>query len=345
MTEKKFLTSVADAYIYDSSDNLLATGKTLLDSSIEVTLSNKEVRGGRGNQLQYNYFQTAAMNITINDTQWNLAFIALNGGVDVVTGTNIYAEETVTLTSGGAGVVVGTPIAIQGTTIYGWVTLENGNVERVTFSGKNFTASGGTSGDVVCVRYFNTNSAARSVTINANIIPKIARIVLDAQLASSDVSTNVIGKVEIIIPKAQISGAFSIAMTPDGVASTPLKASALAYSQTSTASCSNVPVYAEIIETIDSAHWYDNLIGIAIAGGDFALGVAATKTIRVYAVPVTGAAFPAPVADLTFSSSDTGKATIDSAGLVTGVAAGTTTIKATITAAPSYDSNLICTVS
>ena len=47
MATRKFLTSVADVYAYDSSDNILFTGKTLLDSSIEVSLGNAPVRGGR----------------------------------------------------------------------------------------------------------------------------------------------------------------------------------------------------------------------------------------------------------------------------------------------------------
>ena len=47
---KKFLVSTADVYGYDSNDNLLFVGKTLLDSSIETTLSNTDVRAGKGNQ-------------------------------------------------------------------------------------------------------------------------------------------------------------------------------------------------------------------------------------------------------------------------------------------------------
>ena len=47
MAIKKFLTSVADCYFYDESDNLLAYGKTLLDSSLDVKLASTEVRVGR----------------------------------------------------------------------------------------------------------------------------------------------------------------------------------------------------------------------------------------------------------------------------------------------------------
>ena len=80
---KKFLVSTADVYGYNSNDNLLFVGKTLLDSSIETTLSNTDVRAGQGNQLQYIYYHTAEMNITINDAQFSLEFLALNVGSSV----------------------------------------------------------------------------------------------------------------------------------------------------------------------------------------------------------------------------------------------------------------------
>lgn len=344
MTQKKFLVSVADVFGYDENDNLLFAGKTLLDTSIETALSNTDVRGGRGNQLLYVYYQGADMTFTISDAQWNLDFVAATVGEDVATGTNIYTEETVTLAGGGAGTVVGTPIAIQGTALYGWVTLESGVVEKVTFTGKNFTASGGTSGDVVCVRYFAANAAARSLTIPANIIPSIVRLVMEAQLNSSDASTNRIGIVQVIVPKCTLTGNFSIALTPDGVASTPLSGRALAYTPSTSTGCTAEPILAEIVEILDSANWWDSVIALAITGGDFSLVHPTTRQLSIRAIPSTGAAFTPPMADLTFASGTVGTATIDAAGLITTVGAGTSTIKVSITAAPTIDANLILTV-
>jgi len=143
---------VYTVYGYDENDVLLFTAKTLLDSSIEVTLGNTEVRGGRGNQLLYVYYHSNAMNITLNDTQWNLNFLGSTVGQSAVTGNNEYVEETITLGASGAGTVLGTPLAIQGTALYGWVTQLDGTIERVTFTGSSFASSTGTSGDVVCVR-------------------------------------------------------------------------------------------------------------------------------------------------------------------------------------------------
>lgn len=346
MATKKFMTSVADVYGYDESDNLLFTSKTLLDSSMEVTLGSSEVRGGRGNQLLYTYFHTGAMNVTLNDTQFNLQMLGATVGQSVVTGNDVYTEETVTLGSGGAGTVTRTPLAIQGSTIYGWVSLPNGTTERVTFTGSNFTASGGASGNVVCVRYYAADAASRSVTVPANAIPKIVRLVMEAQLNSSDVGTNKIGTVQIIVPKFSLSGAFTLSMTSDGVSQTPLSGMAFAYSDTESAACTSAPVYAKIIEILDSTNWYDNVVALAIEGGDFSLVHPATRTLVVYAIPNNGdAPFIPPVADLTFTSGTTGTATIGTnTGLVTTVAAGTSLLKAVITAKNTVEASCTLTV-
>jgi len=342
---KKFLTSVADVYAYDEDDNLLFQGKTLLDSSIETSLSNSEIRGGRGNQLQGIYYHTATMNVNITDAQWNLDFLANTVGDSIATGNNVYAEETVTLGVAGAGTVTGTPLAIQGAVLYGWIKHDGVDViERVTFTGQAFTSSVGAENDIVCIRFYELNSAARSVNINANVIPANVRLVLEAQLNSSDASTNVIGSIQIIVPKASLSGSFTISMTPDGVASTPISAMALASEALATGACSDVPVYAKIIEIITNANWYDNVVALAIEGGDFSLASGESKLLVVYAVPSTGAPFIPPVADLTFASDSPADATVSVAGLVEWVqAAGTPVIKASITANTDIDANVIVT--
>jgi hypothetical protein len=340
---KKFLVSTADVYGYDANQDLVVIGKTLLDSSIETTLANKDVRAGRGNQLQYIYYHTAEMNIKISDAQWNLDFLAKQVGQDVETGANIYTEETVTLTAGGNGSVVGTPLAVSGSTVYGWATLSDGSVQKVTFTGQAFVISGGAENDIVCVRYYAANSAARSLTIPSNFVPGILNLVLVAQLASSDSSTNIIGEVQIEVPKASLTGAFSISLTPDGVASTPLSVRALASEETF-AGCATDSIYAKINEILYNTNWYDNVIALSIEGGDFSLAALATKTLVVRAIPLSGSAFIPPVADLTFSSATAGTATISSAGVVTGVAAGTSLLKATITAKTSIDANVVVTV-
>ena len=341
---KKFLVSTADVYGYDSNDNLLFVGKTLLDSSIETTLSNTDVRAGKGNQLQYIYYHTAEMNITINEAQFSLEFLALNTGSSIETGADIWTEESVAVTNGAGVVTKGTPLAIQTQTIYGWVTKEDGTVERVAFTGANFTLADSSYNGTVCVRYYTNDAAARKVTVYADMLPSTIRLVMVGTLASSDSTTNQIGTVQIEVPRASMTGAFTLSMTPDAVAQTPLSVRALASTETAGGCDGNRPIYATITEKINGAKWYDNVIALAIKGGDFDLKSGDSKTLQVYAIKNDGsAAFLAPVGGLTFASSETSKATVDG-GIVAGVAAGQRTIKATITDVPEIDANVVVTV-
>jgi len=346
MTTKYYLTSVADAWLYDTSDNLVATSKALVDSTFEITTSNTDIRGGKGNPLQMVYFHSPEANITLTDTQFNLDFLAQTVGATLATGADVYTEENVTLGAGGTGTVTGgTPLAIQGTALYGWVTHAGVDaVERVVFTGAGFTSSVGVEDAIVCVRYYAEDAAAKELTVYSNIVPETLRLVLDAQLATKgDTSASVAGKVEIIVPTLQLSGAFNLSMTADGVAQTPMTGRALE-SDVSVGGCTASGVLAYITRVVTAANWYDDVTGLAILGGDIALTHSATKTIVVMAVHSDGGNSIAPVADLTYASATEATCTV-SAGVITTVATGTSYVSASITADATIDATVLVTVS
>jgi len=330
---KKFVCGVGKTYNYDSNDNLLWVGKTLLNSSIEISSGSQNVNAGQGNALQMIYYHTGQLSLTQEEQQFNLSMIAKTLGSSIVTGANVWAEESVVLTAS-AGAVLGTPIATSSGTIYGWAELSDGSSERFTFSSKNFTLSGQSSG-TVCVRYYKSDSAARQVTVNANIIPATVRTVIEAQMFSGDpsnVSTStLVGKVLVEVPRLQLDGTATLNLTTTGVSSTPIKGMALA---SAVAGCSSAGVYATITEVLDSANWYDNVNILAIQDDTIAISVAVpSATVVVWAVPTNGdAAFIAPVADLSFTSGTVGTCTIGlHTGLITRVAAGSSVITVIIT--------------
>jgi len=348
MATRKFLTSVADVYAYDESDNIVFTGKTLLDSSIEVSLGSAPVRGGRGNQLQYIYYHTGEMTFTLTDTQWNLGMLGSTVGSEFELG-NFYKEETLTLTAGSATASV-TPIAFTGSTIYGWATSPLGITQRITFTGSTFTVTGTELTGLWCIRYYTANiSDGKSFTIKANMIPEVVKLVMETQLNSADVTTNKIGIVQVIAPTVVLSGGFTISMTADGVANTPLTGTALAYTgAVGTDACGNEPYYAKIIEIIDNSNWYDNIYDLSISGGDFDMDVNTTATLVVYAVPNTGNSFKVPNAYLTFSklSGTAGEATIGaSTGIVaSGSTAGSALLQALVTSASDVSTTAEVTI-
>ena len=345
---KKFLVSTANVYGYDSDDNLLFTGTTLMDSSIETTLSNTDVRAGQGNQLQYIYYHTAEMNITINEAQFSLNYLALNVGSNITTGANVWTTETVTVTNG-AGTVAGTPLAISGTTLYGWVTDKEDNVERVEFSGSSFTMSNASYNGNVCVRYYANDAAAKQITVYADMLPSTIRLVMEAQLCSSDSTTNRIGTLQVEVPRASMTGSFTLSMTPDSVAQTPLSVRALSAQVNEGGCTANRPIYATITEILFESNWYDNVIALAVEGGDASLTAGETKTLKVFAIPNDGtAAFLVKPSLLTFSSSDDTVVSVDATGVIT-VAAGaeasaTADIKIAVTDKPEVDTTVVITV-
>ena len=356
---RKFLTSVADVYAYDSSENLLFTAKTLLDSSIEVSLGSTPIRGGQGNQLQYVYYHTGEMSFTLTEAQWNLAILAKTVGQSTDTGANIYVEENLQITRTVnvlSGSVVGTPLASGSTaTLYGWAdtdyTIENGLATyRGEFTGQALAMTCEAddtieTNDYICVRYYAADADATELVIPANIIPSSVKLVMETQLNSSDVSTNQIGTVQIIIPKASLSGAFSISMTADGVSSTPLSGMALATLPTAdTTPCNDVPYYARIVENIDDANWYDDVIALAIQGGDFTIA-SGTTTLIVWAIPAdaTKQAFIVDNAEIDFVSATPGTVTVGAhTGVITYVGDGTSVVSATISSKTSIEAT--CTV-
>jgi hypothetical protein len=353
MASKQFLVSVADVWAYDDDDNLLFTAKTMLDSSFDFKTAVTDIRGGRGAPIQYIYSHSPDLTLTMTDTQWNLGFIAAALGQSVGTSTKVYTEETVTLTAGLTGTITGTPLAIQGTALYGWVTHNTGThaglTEQVVFSTKTFTSAWGVSGEVVCVRYYAVNANADYVTVYANNVPSIIRLVLDTQVAeTSDTSfTSSIGTAEIIIPRGKLTGNFTISMKADGVSTTPLNVRALASpNPDTTAGCSNQDILAKIAVIITGAHWYDDVVALGVSGGNFPLAVGATQTIDIVAVRSNGTTFRPPYADLTFATSAGTTASISVAGLVTGLSVtGDSTLKATITAVSDITASCVVSVS
>lgn len=346
MAEKLYVGSVANITCFDETEAVVLTGRSLVDSSIKTAVSELEIRGGKGNPLIGKIFHSSKLDISILNPLWDLNYIAKAVGSTLVTGANVYYEENITLGGGGAGTVTYTPLAPSGSTVCGWVTLKDGvTIEKVTFSTKSFTCSGAEN-DVVCVKYFRLDNAAKSITIYSKIVPSVLKVVMEVDLFSNSDSSNIIGSVQIVCPSVIMSGVAEINMKADGASQTPLSGSALAFSPPANSGCDSREVFAYIHQIRTSANWYDDATMIGVVGGDFAITHPGTKQLIVKAVHSDGSVSTCPNADLTFSSSDTGKATVTAnGGLVSSVATGTSNIHVTVTAKTSLDAYAVVTVS
>lgn len=339
-----FIGGSATVDMFNGSE-LFATSKTMINNTINIDVSEQEVRAGEGAGLRGMYYHSSSFGLKFEDAMFKLDYIAKNIGSSITLGGDVIHTEQVTLGAGGAGTVSDyTPTNFGDYGVVGWANITGESAtQTVTFTGSNFTFAGGNSGDKVCVKYFYVNTAGRKLIVGSNIIPDTINIVMTASLfAGEQGSETKVGTVQINVPRFQLMGTTEIALAMDGVSTTPLEGKALVVDLPG---CAEDGYYATIIENLNNTNWYDNVTALAISGGDFDLDAAATQTLDVRYVTSEG--YTGKVlnySDLTFVSGTVGTATIDSAGVVTGVAAGDSLLTATITAKPDIDVSATVTV-
>lgn len=304
MNEKNFLVSVADVVARDiKTKDILFVGKTLINDSIKETVSSKEVNGGFGSALQYEYSYAKKLELSIEDCKFEPTFIALNNGVQIITeNSDFYANgETVTLVNG-VGTLANTPIGKV------YVELSDGTNQIIAPVGDTITI-GTINEDVVATYQYNTS---------------VESISIDADKYASSIEITLIGKIfndaglskelNIVVPKFKITGNMDLSFTAEGVMTSKLDGKALA---------TNTGNYAKILlKSVDGVSIPVTMI--ACTDASLTLAVGATKTLEIIGIRggVYGNIKMANVADLNFVSDTPATATVSTAGLVTNVAAG-----------------------
>ena len=323
---KKFLVGVGNVAAMQNGQ-IIAYSKTMLNTGFEVSTSNTEIRGGQGNQLQYVYYHTGALNLTLEDTQWQLPWLMLNTGASLSVGGNFWEKETMIFDGTGYVMPSKTPVAIEGTTVYGYVNYK-GMIYPVPYvegNGFDYSSMSYTEGDAACLGYFISDISGETITIPANIIPDTVHLFIMAKLASDSAGQGIIGDAIVEVPLAQLTGSQTISMTADGYSSTPLSATALAYTSED-GGCANGAYYAKISERISGVNPLDGITALAIAGGDFSIPSGSSATLQVYAVK-NGRSFLADNSALTFTSDTGAVATVgEHTGVVTAVSTGTSVV-------------------
>lgn len=329
-----FIGGVMTADLY-AGDELFSTAKTLLDSSITISVDSAEVRGGVGHKLFGKYFHTSKFDMKFTDAMWRLEYVAKNIGSSITMGGDAFVQESVVLTTGASGTVVGTPVAFGTYGTIGWVALPNTTTwQKVSFTGSTFTSPVGISGDTVCVKYIKNESAARKLIVSANIIPDTIHVIGKVGLFAGDSSnlaaSTKVGVVQFEIPRFLLNGSQDISMTSNGVSNTPLSGSAL---EVSSATCDGDGYYAIITEILNSSNWYDSCYALAVVDDSITLDTTTTTaTLDVRALYNNAMPNKPNYADLTFTSSTPATATVNASGVVTKVGTtGTTIITVTIT--------------
>ena len=283
--DKTFLVGVGNV-IGMIGNEIVFTAKTLKSTSITTSATAEEIRGGQGNQLQKVYYHSGTFAMDIVDTQFRPEFIALNTGTTIVNGGKLWENETVTL-NGTNGTITGTAIPLDGQTSASvWVEYK-GEHYSFTLTDKTFNVESSNipENSTLCVAYRIEEDSAKTITIPADFKPGSISLYITAPLYGDNTSSSgTNGRVEIYVPVGQLAGNMEISMNADGYSQTPLSIMALAHSDSDFVGCNNDAYYAKITTIKDNENWYDNVIGLAVVGGDFSMVEGDTKTLQVYAV-------------------------------------------------------------
>ena len=267
--------------------------KTLTDSSINISVSSEEIRGGEGSKLLGRFFHTSVFNLSMTDALFDLKYLASQVGSDVLEGQGgieIKHDAKVTVPSNGEITLAGEPAALFDS-IY---TTNNGKVAWVKFidngfelpvvpEGNKITIDTMYAGQKVCVSYPVKVADARQITVKAMYTPMEFSIILEAKLFLGDACKpsdgKAIGKIVIEIPRFQLDGSVDLAMAMTSPATFALNGSALA----SGCGCGEEEWYARIseIKTEDGANKFNGYTGIKVLDdGELNVG----DTLVVYAV-------------------------------------------------------------
>lgn len=338
------LAGVGNIDLYNQGD-LIASSKTLTESSISVEVTGEDVRGGQSNPLLGRYFHDSSFTLTLTDALFSLEYLALNVGGTIEIGGNILTTEEVTIETENTITVSGTPVELFNWGVVGYYRIAGENDwQKITFTGKNATTTNLPVGTVVCVKYNTQNSGMRQFVVPSNMIPAECTAILTIGLFKADNETKVtdsssrVGSLVIEIPRFQFAGSQELSLTSDGVATTNLTGSALAvYTGTS---CEDNGYYAIIKEVISGAKWTDGLKALAVAnGGEISIAQGGTETLQVYAV--YGGIVASSIVDntnLTFTPDNETYFTVDNTGKITAKStAGKANLKIVATDKPEVE--------
>ncbi len=297
--------------------------KTLTDSSINVSVSNEEIRGGEGAQLLGKFFHTTSFNLSLTDALFDLKYIATQVGSEVEAGVLTSIMKSYKLSTSNQIETDDEVAPLQFGSMYkatliGWDN--DGNTYSLTGSGTSYTVElpSGVLKYPDCITVA-IKQHGDQVKVKAAYTPGVMSLIMRARLFVGDSCRpsdgKPVGEVVIEIPKFQLDGTIDLAMAMTSPATYSLSGSALANG----CGCDDEMWYAKITEVIENSN-KDPFYGYTgiVFDGDY---LRVNNTFGVYAFAVG----KTPRALLPTQYQVTGTGTVDPSGVITAEGAFTVT--------------------
>ena len=251
------------------------SANTMTESTINISTTAEEVRGGWGNQLLGKIFHDSNFTVNLTEALWSLDYLAAQIGRSVAKDGNgakmneakgkISTANALTFdTALGANVEI---VAMFGAsngfcndtnTPVIWAKDCDGNVYTFTVGGNKGSYTYTIVGEhtfaadtPVCIMYPTKETDCEQLIVKAAYEPAEFSLFLYGKIFKGDgcqkSKSNKVGTFTIEIPRFQLDGTVDLAMNPSSAATTSLNGSALAYGCT----CGGDPEYAKITVILD----------------------------------------------------------------------------------------------
>ncbi len=365
-----FSKGIIHAEFFDpATDNLIGYSAYVSNFGLAGSMNNGEVAAGPGSMLVMCIPDTARLNVTAQTADTDLNSLALpvggtvegNGIIETVigvaaTGASLTVSNAVSPYGGKNGAVA--YVLTSSGADKAAVEAASGTAHAVNLDGTiaDFTA---VSGNTYCVKYFVTNSSAEVLSIPALFAPKVVRahfaVNLYAKEGGSDVmSSSIVGIRHYYFPYYFFTAAMSETASQTETGTVDLSGTCLTFEEAIEAgNCASIgnQLYGFIVDEMIGANSSTSKVdGIYFIGLGAGATVVRTQTISLpIKYSVNGVLTNiSDMSQVTFTSSDTTKATIPAhSNVATGVAAGNTTITASVTNSPTgatYTATCVLTV-
>ena len=268
-----FIAGVGNVDLFKGTESVLVS-KTLVDSSINLSVSLEDVRAGAGAKLYGRYAHSSGMTMKLTDAMFRMEFLAANIGADVELGGSAVAMVPSKVGSGKTVSIANLEIA----KIYDemekpvvWIAKADGKMEFIPFevedNATEITELPWAEGTEICIRHIKPYEAGQTLKVSANFIPDTLTAVLTAPLFAGDQSnleaSTKVGTLTITIPRFMLNGTTDLAMSMTGAAQMTLEGSALAVEDLA---CDGEGYYATISKVLMAGNWYDDLLDIIVDG-------------------------------------------------------------------------------
>ena len=248
----------AEAFVRDNEGKLVHyfSAKTMTESTINVSVSAEEIRGGWGNQLLGKIFHDTNFAVNLTEAMFSMSYLAAQIGSDITAKTgdaaNFVSTNGATV---GVDTLTFTPTKSVAKLFQNSGTFCSGSTDKYICWAKDcaghqatyeFDAADGEvlatkiagedlegSANDICVTYPTNEKAAEQLIVKAAFEPKEFSLHLKGKVFAGDScgksKTGKVGNIIIEIPRFQLDGTADLSFSPSSNVSVALNGSALAF--------------------------------------------------------------------------------------------------------------------